>query len=138
MLSPRQFQGDTDHCNVLGLAHAYRALFNTIQYPQGEAKVSGSDNKMTGTAATPAPVTGTAATPALVTGTTVTPTPMTGTAAEPENQTMPVSVAPVQKKKYSKKPACLAKDEGEPGSSREQEEEAEPEIITRSLSPSEL
>ena len=51
---------------------------------------------------------------------------------------MPVSVAPVQKKKYSKKTARLAKDEGEPGSSREQEEEAEPEIITRSLSPSEL
>ena len=43
---------------------------------------------------------------------------------------MPVSVAPVQKKKYSKKPARLAKDEGEPGLSREQEEEAEPEIVT--------
>ena len=58
--------------------------------------------------------------------------PVTGTAAEPENQPMPVSVAPVQKKKYSKNPARLAEDEGEPGSSREQEEEAEPEIITRS------
>ena len=32
----------------------------------------------------------------------------------------------------------LARDGGEPGSSREQEEEAEPEIITRSLSLSEL
>ncbi|KAK4827062.1 hypothetical protein QYF61_013703 [Mycteria americana] len=40
-----------------GLAHAYRALFNTIQNPQGEEKASGSDDKMTGTMATPAPAT---------------------------------------------------------------------------------
>ncbi|KAK4810697.1 hypothetical protein QYF61_007671 [Mycteria americana] len=48
-----------------GLAHAYRALLKTIQYPQGEEKVSGSDDKATGTTATPAPhpVTGTAETP---------------------------------------------------------------------------
>ncbi|KAK4806132.1 hypothetical protein QYF61_001055 [Mycteria americana] len=39
-----------------GLAHAYRALLNTIQNPQGEEKVSGSDDKMTGTAATPGPL----------------------------------------------------------------------------------
>ncbi|GAB0203955.1 microtubule-associated protein RP/EB family member 1-like [Grus japonensis] len=57
-----------------GLAHAYRALLKTIQYPQGEEKVSGSDDKTTGTAATP--------------------TPATGTAAEPENQLVPVSVIP--------------------------------------------
>ena len=156
-----------------GLAHAYRALFNTTQ---GEAKVSGSDNKMTATAApqapatgtattltpatdaaatpTPAtdaaasstpvtdtaatltPVTGTAAPPTLATGTTVTATPVTGTAAEPENQPMAASVAPVEKKKYSKRTARVAKDEGDPGSSREQEEEAEPEIITHSSSVS--
>ena len=46
-----------------GLAHAYRALFNTIQNPQGEEKVSRSDNKTTGPAATPTAATGTAATP---------------------------------------------------------------------------
>ncbi|KAK4813868.1 hypothetical protein QYF61_001966 [Mycteria americana] len=38
------------------LAHAYRAVFNTIQNPQGEEKVSGSGDKMTGTTATPAPL----------------------------------------------------------------------------------
>ena len=60
-----------------GLAHAYRDLFNTIQYPQGGEKVSGSDNKMTGAASTP--------------------TPATGTAAEPENQPVPVSVTATHK-----------------------------------------
>ena len=59
-------------------------------------------------------------------------------AAELENQPVPISIAPIQKRKYTKKSVRLAKDEGEAGSSREQEEEAEPEIITRSLSPSEL
>ncbi|KAK4832355.1 hypothetical protein QYF61_021954 [Mycteria americana] len=47
MLSPWKFQRDTNHCNILGLAHAYRALFNTIQNPQGEEKVSGTDDKVT-------------------------------------------------------------------------------------------
>ncbi|KAK4828895.1 hypothetical protein QYF61_001453 [Mycteria americana] len=79
------------------LAHAYRALFNTIQNPQGEEKISGSDNKMTGTVATP--------------------TPRTGTAAEPENQPVPVSVAPIHKKKYTRKSARLVRDEYEPGPS---------------------
>ncbi|XP_074889985.1 uncharacterized protein LOC142033685 [Buteo buteo] len=170
------------------LAHAYRALFDTTQYPQGEEKVSGPNNKMmsiaaaqtlaTGTMTTPAPATrtvatqtsatGTAAPPAMATstaatqtsaaGTVVPPAPATsaaatqtlatdtaviqnpasGTAAEPADQPAPVSVAPVQKKKYMKKSVRLAKDEGEPGSSREQGEKAEPEIITRSLSLSEL
>ncbi|KAK4828782.1 hypothetical protein QYF61_000807 [Mycteria americana] len=90
-----------------GLAHTYRALFNTIQNPEGEEKVSGSDNKMTGTAATPT----------LVTGTAATPTPPTGTAAEPENQPVPVSVTPIQKKKYTRKSAHLVRDADEPGPS---------------------
>ncbi|KAK4811020.1 hypothetical protein QYF61_015724 [Mycteria americana] len=74
-----------------GLAHAYRALFNTIQNPQG------SGDKVTGTAAAPVtPATGTAAIPitpatstaaALITpatGTAVAPAPaVTGTAAAP-------------------------------------------------------
>ena len=85
---------------------------------------------MTATAATPTPATSTAATLTLATGTMVTPTPVTGTAAEPENQPVPVSVALIQKKKYTKKSVRLTKDEGKPGSSLEQEEEAEPEIIT--------
>ncbi|KAK4811306.1 hypothetical protein QYF61_023358 [Mycteria americana] len=59
-----------------GLAHAYRALLNTVQNPQGEEKVSGSDSKATGTVATPAPpATGTVATPTSATDTAVTPTP---------------------------------------------------------------
>ena len=50
------------------LTHAYEALLNTIWYPPREEKVSGSDNKMTGTLATPSTVTGTAVTPSPVTG----------------------------------------------------------------------
>ncbi|KAK4818034.1 hypothetical protein QYF61_004158 [Mycteria americana] len=97
-----------------GLAHAYRALFSTLQYPQGEEKVSGSDGKMTGTAATPT----------LATGTVATPIPATGTAAEPENQPLPVSVAPIHKKNSWKgKSARLERDEEGPPK-REQEEEA--------------
>ncbi|XP_049650061.1 uncharacterized protein LOC126035473 isoform X1 [Accipiter gentilis] len=72
------------------------------------------------------------------TGTMAAPTPTTDTAAKPENQPVPVSVAPVQKKKHTKKSVRLARHEDEPGSLQEQEEEAEPEIITRSLSMSEL
>ena len=63
--------------------------------------------------------------------------PASDTATEPVDQPAPASVAPVQKKKYTKKSVRLAKDEDEPGSSQEQEEEAEPEVITRSLSLSE-
>ncbi|KAK4817456.1 hypothetical protein QYF61_015611 [Mycteria americana] len=93
-----------------GLAHTDRALFNTLQTPQGEEKVSGSDDKMTGTAATPTPMTGTAATP----------TPVTDTAAEPENQPVMVSVTPIHKEKYTrKKSAHLVRDEDQPGPSRE-------------------
>ncbi|KAK4830055.1 hypothetical protein QYF61_008393 [Mycteria americana] len=116
------------------LAHAYRALFNTVQYPQGE-EVSGSDDKMTGTVATPNPAIGTAATPVFA----------TATAAEPENQPLPVSVAPIHKKKYwIRKSAHLVREETptkkgkeeevdeagylEAGPSREEEEE-EAELI---------
>ncbi|KAK4826306.1 hypothetical protein QYF61_007153 [Mycteria americana] len=110
-----------------GLAHGYQALFNTIQNQQGEEKVSGSDDKMTGTVATPSLVIGTVATPTTVADTADTPTPQTRTAAEPENQPMPVSVTPIHKKKYTRKSALLVRDEDESGSSQgEQEEEAEP------------
>ncbi|XP_049683074.1 ubiquitin carboxyl-terminal hydrolase 4 isoform X4 [Accipiter gentilis] len=145
------------------LASIYQTLLNVMQHPQR----AGRENRLTGTAAIPTlmkstvgtqtlstgtvatqtPAPGTAAEPenqstvgtqTLSTGTVATQTPAPGTAAEPENQTVPVSVATVQKKKYTKKSAHLVRDESEPGSSREQEEEAEPKIITRSLSPSEL
>ncbi|KAK4820379.1 hypothetical protein QYF61_025455 [Mycteria americana] len=52
-------------------------------YPQGEEKVSGSDDKATGPEATPALATGTVATPTPVTGTAATPTPVAGTVATP-------------------------------------------------------
>ncbi|KAK4810755.1 hypothetical protein QYF61_007729 [Mycteria americana] len=66
-----------------GLAHAYRALFNTIQNPQGSGDKTTDSTAtpvppVTGTAAalTP-PATGTAAIPALsVTGTAVNPAPL--------------------------------------------------------------
>ncbi|KAK4807073.1 hypothetical protein QYF61_018414 [Mycteria americana] len=107
-----------------GLAHAYRALFNTIQNPQGEEKVSGSGNKATGTAATPLP-------------------PETGTTVQRGNEPKLVSVAPIHKKKYTRKSALLEREDEKAGPSREQEEEEEEELInevvnTQSLSPSEL
>ncbi|KAK4807022.1 hypothetical protein QYF61_000351 [Mycteria americana] len=102
--------------------------------PQGEEKVSGSDNKMTGTAATP--------TPTHDRHCGYSNPPPKGTAAEIENQPVPVSVAPIHKKKYTRKSARLVRDEDEPGPSREQEEEeAEPineMVTTQSLSLSEM
>lgn len=50
------------------VAKAFQALSNHIHYPQGEEKVSGSDNKTTSHV----------------------PTPGTGTAAEPEHQLVPL------------------------------------------------
>ncbi|GAB0205180.1 hypothetical protein GRJ2_002983600 [Grus japonensis] len=60
-----------------------------------------------------------------------------GTVSQPKDQPIPVSVAPIHKKKYTRKSVRLVKDDDEPGPSREQEE-PEPEVITRSLSLSEL
>ncbi|XP_049685369.1 uncharacterized protein LOC126050896 [Accipiter gentilis] len=108
-----------------------------MQHPQGE-KGEKMENPTTSTMAMQTPTTSTVAAPTTTTGTVTTPTPVTDTAAKPENQPVPVSVAPVQKKKHTKKSVRLARDEDEPGSSREQKEEPEPEIITRSLSMSEL
>ncbi|GAB0206468.1 ubiquitin carboxyl-terminal hydrolase 4 [Grus japonensis] len=105
------------------LASIYQTLLNTTQGPQGEER----ENRLIGTAAIPA----------MVTGTVATQIPVTGSAAEPKNQPVPVSVAPIQKKKYTKKSIHLVRDHNELGPSREQEEEAEPEVITQSLSPSE-
>ncbi|KAK4811031.1 hypothetical protein QYF61_015735 [Mycteria americana] len=99
-----------------GMAHAYRSMLKTIQNPQGEEKVSGFDNKATGTAATPAPAaTGTAATPTA---------PATDTAVEPGNQPVSVPVAPIHKKKsWKRKSARLERKDETAGPSQGKEEE---------------
>ncbi|GAB0202573.1 ubiquitin carboxyl-terminal hydrolase 4 [Grus japonensis] len=96
------------------LATIYQTLLDSRKHHQGEER----ENRPTGTVDTQ--------------------TPATGTVAEPKDQPIPVSVAPIHKKKYTRKSVCLVKDDDEPGPSREQEEEPEPEVITRSLSLSEL
>ncbi|GAB0208546.1 ubiquitin carboxyl-terminal hydrolase 4 [Grus japonensis] len=106
------------------LATIYQTLLDSRQHHQGEER----ENRPTGTADTQTPAT----------GTVTTQTPATGTVAEPKDQPIPVSVAPIHKKKYTRKLVHLVKDDDEPGPSREQEEEPEPEVITRSLSLSEL
>ncbi|KAK4810665.1 hypothetical protein QYF61_007465 [Mycteria americana] len=136
-----------------GLAHAYRALFNTIQNPQG------SGDKTTGTAAAPAPpATGTAAasiTPA--TGTVAAPAPaatstaaaaalensVTSTVVQTGNEPVSVSVAPTHKKKSWKcKSARLEREDQRAGPSQGEEEEDKGLVneteTTRSLSLSEL
>ena len=91
-------------------------MFNTIEDHQGEEKVSGSEDEMTGTVATPIPATGTAPTQ----------TSTTCTAADPENQPVPVSVAPIHKKKsWKRKSTRLERDDEEAGPSQEEEEEEE-------------
>lgn len=71
------------------MAYTYRALLNTIQYPQRVRDLSRSDGKATDNGATPSPVTSTAATP----------TPVACTAAEPKEQSVPISVAPISKRR---------------------------------------
>ncbi|KAK4810565.1 hypothetical protein QYF61_004528 [Mycteria americana] len=147
-----------------GLAHAYRALFNAIQNPQG------SGDKVTGTAAAPitpatgtvavpitpakgtataliTPATGTAAAPALpVTGTASAAAPdnsVTSTAVQTENQPVSVSVAPIHKKKSWKRKSARLEREDEGAGPSQGEEEEEEELVnetetTRSLSLSEL
>ncbi|KAK4831209.1 hypothetical protein QYF61_016046 [Mycteria americana] len=118
------------------LAHAYRALFNTIQNPQG------SGDKMTVTADTAAPLaTGTAAVPITpATGTVAAPAaPATGTAAaaapnnsvtsiavQTGNKPVSVSVAPIHKKKsWKRKSAHLEREDERAGPSQGEEEEEE-------------
>lgn len=84
------------------LASIYQTLLSTMQDPQGKE----GKTRPAGTAAAP--------------------TPVAGTAAEPDNQPVPVSVAPIQKKKNTKKSVHLVRDDDEPGPSKEQEEETEP------------
>ncbi|PKU29737.1 ubiquitin carboxyl-terminal hydrolase 4 [Limosa lapponica baueri] len=116
------------------LASTYQALLNIVQHPQEKEM----ETRLTGSVATATPATDTVATLTPVVGVVATPTPVAGTATEPENQPVPVSVAPIQKKKYTEKLVHLVRDDDDPGSSREQKEESESEIITRSLSKSEL
>ncbi|GAB0206671.1 hypothetical protein GRJ2_003132700 [Grus japonensis] len=116
------------------LASIYQTLLDSRQRHQGEE----AQNRATGTVATSTATTGTAATQTPTTDTMATQTPVTGTIAEPKDQPVPVSVAPIHKKKYTRKSVRLVRHDDEPGPSREQEEEAEPEVITRSPSLSEL
>jgi len=78
------------------------------------------------TGVVPAPLVGTAFAPA--------PAPAAGITAEPSDQPVPVAVASVKLKKDAKRADRSSRDDDEPGSSRE----IETEIITRSLSLSEL
>ncbi|KAK4806450.1 hypothetical protein QYF61_021342 [Mycteria americana] len=146
------------------LAHAYRALFNTIQNPQGSGdKVTGTVaapvTPATGTAAVPitpatgtavaliTPATGTAAAPALpVTGTATAAAPdssVISTAVQTENQPVSVSVAPIHKKKSWKRKSARLEREDEGAGPSQREEEEDEELVnetetTRSLSLSEL
>jgi len=137
-----------------GLAHAYQALFNTVQCPKRE----GGGNEAAGTAAGTAPPAGPAAPPAQQavtapqTGTAAgtaavsasvspagtaaapAPAPAAGITAEPNDQPVLVAVAPVKLKKVAKRADRSGRDDDEPGSLRE----IETEIITRSLSLGEL
>ncbi|KAK4808461.1 hypothetical protein QYF61_005778 [Mycteria americana] len=111
-----------------GLAHACRALLNAIQYPQGEEKVSVSDDKVTGTAATPAPpATGTMATLAPpATGIASTSALATNTVVEPGNQPVRVAVASMHKKKsWRQKSARLEREDEKAGPSQREAEEEE-------------
>ncbi|KAK4810672.1 hypothetical protein QYF61_007472 [Mycteria americana] len=125
-----------------GLAHAYRALFNTIHNPQGYG------DKTTGTAAAPIPpATGTVAVPIPpVTGTAAAAAPdnsVTSIAVQTGNEPVSVSVAPIHKKKsWKRKSARLEREDERAGPSQGEVEEEE-ELVnetetTRSLSLSEL
>ncbi|KAK4827201.1 hypothetical protein QYF61_015229 [Mycteria americana] len=86
---------------------------------QGAEKVSGSDDKMTSTVATPIPATGAVATPALA----------TGTAAEQVNQPVPVSVAQIHKKEsWKQMSARLEREDERAGPSQGEEEEEEEHV----------
>ncbi|GAB0195079.1 ubiquitin carboxyl-terminal hydrolase 4 [Grus japonensis] len=126
--------GDSKETQLTALCWALATIYQTLldsrqHHPEGESGSSGP-------AAAQAPATAPATGPA--TGTAAAQTPTTGTIAEPKDQPIPVSVAPIHKKKYTRKSVRLVRDDDEPGPSREQEEEPEPEVITRSLSLSEL
>ncbi|GAB0208007.1 ubiquitin carboxyl-terminal hydrolase 4 [Grus japonensis] len=120
--------GDSKETQLTALSWALATIYQTLldsrqRHPEGER-----ENRPTGTVDTQTPATGPAAAQA----------PATGTVAEPKDQPIPVSVAPIHKKKYTRKSVGLVQEDDEPGPSREQEEEPEPEVITRSLSLSEL
>ncbi len=75
--------------------------------------------------------------PIPATDTVATQTSASSTKEKPKNQSStPVSVAPVHKK-YTKKSVRIVKDDDEPGPSHDQGD-AEGEVVTRSLSLSEL
>jgi len=87
-----------------------------------------------GTTAAAATAAGTASVSLVGTATAAAPAPAAGIAAEPNDQPVPVAVTPVKLKKDTKRADRSGRDDDEPGSSRE----IETEIITQSLSLSEL
>ncbi|GAB0199239.1 hypothetical protein GRJ2_002389300 [Grus japonensis] len=136
--------GDSKETQLTALCWALATIYQTLldsrqHHPEGESGSSGpAAAQAPATAPATGPATGTAAAQTPTTGTAAAQTPTTGTIAEPKDQPIPVSVAPIHKKKYTRKSVRLVRDDDEPGTSREQEEEPEPEVITRSLSLSEL
>ncbi|GAB0203616.1 hypothetical protein GRJ2_002827200 [Grus japonensis] len=127
--------GDSKETQLTALCWALATIYQTLldrrqHHPEGESRP-------TGPAAAQTPATGPAAAQTPATGLAAAQTPATGTVAEPKDQPIPVSVAPIHKKKYTRKSVRLVKDDDESGPSREQEE-PEPEVITQSLSLSEL
>lgn len=98
----------------------------------------GGKSGITDGQATPTPMPSTAVPQPPVAGTVATQTQATGASAEPENQPVSGSVALTQKKNYTKKSVCLVKDDDDPASSQELEEEAEPAVtsLTGHLPPS--
>jgi len=138
-----------------GLAHACRAaLFKLIQCIKGERRGKQAAGTAAGTAspaspaappaqqAVTAPPTVTMAATATITGAALVapagiaaaPVPAAGIVTEPNNKPVLVAVAPVKLKKDAKRADRSGKDNNKSGSSQE----IETEIITRSLSLSEL
>jgi len=122
-----------------GLAHAYKALFTTVQCSEGEGGRNEAAGTATGAAppagpaapqaqqAVTAPPTGTTTAAAASTGAALAslvgmaaapaPPPTAGTVAEPQNQPVPVAVTPVHKKKDAKRADHSGRDDNEPGPS---------------------
>jgi len=83
---------------------------------------------MTGTAAVPAPTTALQLLKPLQWAWQLLQSLRIDAVVKPDNPPMPVSVAPIQKKKYTKKLVHPMRDDNEPRPSQEQEKEAEPEV----------
>ena len=111
------------------LASVYQTLLYIMKHSQREERentptgFAATLTPMTGTAVTLNPATGAVCTPTVVAGAVVAPTPMTGTANEPKNKPLPVSVAPIHKRKsWKRKSPYLVRDEEDSPKSEQKEE----------------